>query len=141
MTVLYQYPDKLMKKNRFISGLQAYESGQPISFLEFGQEDVDWLQSHDLQYIVLDKELFNRKLSRVVNGYSRIFNQLFGPPIRHLHGVKVWSLDTWNGTTQVKLPTFSWPAGLSKGNGKNCLKGLLFPSKVFIPPKHHGKNP
>ncbi len=137
--------DEFVAGNSFLSRLQEYERGQLFGPFAFRPEDVVALREVGVRHLVVNAEYHPRALFPLVQGYRRIFTQLFGEPTFTFRDqLFAWDLERYAFAGKATAPEFRLPPELLEGDGSRMLDlgynrpqgwrtvALLFPP--VIPP-------
>ena len=124
--------DILISENQFLHSFYQFEVGLLGEEFSFVSNDIEQMKELGIDLLVLDDELFKKKDHQLVTGYEKIFTTLFGSPTYNFDGVKVWSVDKWNGVTSIS--TIDLPKTATVPSHRFNFIGPSFNSRMFIPP-------
>lgn len=123
--------DDFVAGNSFLAGLQALERGESDGTFRFRAEDLRSLIDQGLRHVSLNRELFPMELGQLVESERALFNALFGAPVDQTRGHWLWDTASWNQTTEVQIPVFTWPSGVEPGGPSQSIRGKRPASAVF----------
>ncbi|MGC6507155.1 MAG: hypothetical protein ACON4U_02020 [Myxococcota bacterium] len=113
----------------FLSDLQSYEHNPLQNRIRFNADELEYLKTLNLRYIVLDPSLFSKPLAPMLRGLREGLTVLFGSPVHRHQSVLIWDTHNWTKRSEVSLSTWEWPSTLIKGNGSQPIRG----PKAFNP--------
>ena len=122
--------DQQIEENALLFAFYQYEVGAISEDITFSQADIVQLRDLGITLLVLDDELFKKNDHPLVRGYAIAFSHIFGEPVGNYSGIRVWSVDNWNGKETV--PVSLLPKVEAKSADYN-FSGPAFESRMFQP--------
>lgn len=130
--------EEMVTRNTFLHAMTQLDEGKLDGTFRFDPADLRALVDHGVREVVLNREYFPLMMGGLVEAYEQICSGLFGPPVHTARRARAWSLDHWNGATEVAFTPWTWPAGVAPGDGTLSIQTPPGPSLAFSVPAPPG---
>jgi hypothetical protein len=116
--------DERLASNSYLSQLAAIDRGEAGETMRFEPADLEALRQDGLRWLVLDRSTYPIPLQPAVKAHRAAANALFGRPVIHKRGLRVWDMAQWSGAGTAALPAVQWPDQLQPAGPEHPLSGM-----------------